>query len=193
LVLLANIDLQQHAVRRYKNGKPMFAPARPDYIRRLPELFHESPTVDRFHGIIPGWEIPPFETQQQADGLGLKADYFAAVCHAMRTSPDLAQGGRAKLRLAGNKRDCAAVERLAFRLGRSLCGNVLADGLHERLGDFVPIDASQRVGEDIAVHAGRVNQRVIFDRFAQLVPRQVPGLVATAQVRCVILGFLPAG
>jgi len=120
LVLLANIDLQQQAVRRYKNGKPMFAPARPDYIRRLPELFHESPTVDRFHGIIPGWEIPPFETQQQADGLGLKADYFAEVCHGMRTAPDMAHGVRARLRLAGSKRDCAAIERLACGLAKLL-------------------------------------------------------------------------
>jgi len=133
LVLLANIDLQQQPVRRYKNGKPMFAPARPDYIRRLPELFHESPTVDRFHGIIPGWEIPPFETQQQADGLGLKADYFAEVCHAMRTAPDLAHGVRAKLRLAGSKRDCAAVERLACGLAKLL----LIEPDHPRFDELV--------------------------------------------------------
>ncbi len=120
LVLLANINLQQQAARRYHNGKPMFAPARPDYIRRLPELFHESPTVDRFHGILPGWEIPPFETHQQAEGFGLKSDYFAEVCHAMRTAPDLAHGVRAKLRLTGSKRDCTAIERLACGLAKLL-------------------------------------------------------------------------
>ncbi len=70
LVLLANIELQRHPTRDYHGGKPMFAPARPDFIRRLPELFLESPLVDRFHGIIPGWEIPPFETEQQANGWG---------------------------------------------------------------------------------------------------------------------------
>ncbi len=120
LVLLANIDLQQQSSRRYKNGKPMFTPARPDYIRRLPELFHESPTVDRFHGIIPGWEIPSFETQQQAEGFGLKSDYFAEVCHAMRTAPDLMHGVRAKLQLAGSKRDCTAIERMACGLAKLL-------------------------------------------------------------------------
>ena len=133
LVLLANIELQQQAVRRYKNGKPMFAPARPDYIRRLPELFHESPTVDRFHGIIPGWEIPPFETQQQAEGFGLKADYFAEVCHAMRTAPDLAHGVRAQLRLAGSKRDCTAIERLACGLAKLL----LIEPEHPRFDELV--------------------------------------------------------
>ena len=43
LMLLANIELQQQADRRYHSGKPMFAPARADYIRRLPDTFLESP------------------------------------------------------------------------------------------------------------------------------------------------------
>jgi ATP-dependent Lon protease len=139
LVLLANIELQQQAVRRYKNGKPMFAPARPDYIRKLPEIFHESPTVDRFHGIIPGWEIPPFETQQQADGLGLKADYFAEVCHAMRTAPEISQAVRGKLRLAGSKRDCTAIERLACGLAKLL----LIGPDHPRFDELVVHPASE--------------------------------------------------
>jgi hypothetical protein len=98
----------------------MFAPARPDFIRRLPETFLESPLVDRFHGIIPGWEIPPFETEQQAVGLGLKADYFAEVCHALRSASALSQGVRSKLGLSGGKRDCTAVERMACGLAKLL-------------------------------------------------------------------------
>ena len=120
LMLLANIDLQQQANRRYHSGKPMFAPARADFIRRLPETFLESPLVDRFHGIIPGWEIPPFETEQQAVGLGLKADYFAEVCHALRSASHLSQGVRSKLGLSGGKRDCTAVERMACGLAKLL-------------------------------------------------------------------------
>jgi ATP-dependent Lon protease len=48
----------------------IFAPSSALYIRRLPEVFLESPLLDRFHGIITGWEIPPFEVEQQANGLG---------------------------------------------------------------------------------------------------------------------------
>ena len=88
-----------------------------------PDTFLESPLVDRFHGIIPGWEIPPFETEQQAVGLGLKADYFAEVCHALRSASHLSQGVRSKLGLSGGKRDCTAVERLACGLAKLLLVN----------------------------------------------------------------------
>ncbi len=120
LMLLANIDIQPSASGRYHNGKPKFVPRRKDYIRRLPDILLESPLVDRFHGIIPGWKIPPFETTQQARGYGLKADYFAEVCHALRSSSDLAQSVRARLRLSGGKRDCTAIERLACGLAKLL-------------------------------------------------------------------------
>jgi ATP-dependent Lon protease len=120
LMLLANIDLMQDPSRQYFNGKPAFVAAKRDYIRKLPEVFQESPLLDRFHGILPGWNIPPFEVEQQANGLGLKADYFAEVCHALRSASDIAQNVRAKLRLSGNKRDCTAVERLACGLAKLL-------------------------------------------------------------------------
>jgi ATP-dependent Lon protease len=120
LMLLANIDIQPSPAGRYRNGKPAFLPRRRDYIRRLPEILLESPLVDRFHGIIPGWKVPPFETTQQAQGYGLKADYFAEVCHSLRSASDIAQTVRARLRLSGGKRDCTAIERLACGLAKLL-------------------------------------------------------------------------
>lgn len=120
LMLLANIDLKENGDAHYYSGKPAFLPARADFIRRLPGMFLESPLLDRFHGILPGWKIPSFETDQQANGLGLKADYFAEVCHAMRSAGQLSQDVRAKLRLSGYKRDCTAVERLACGLAKLL-------------------------------------------------------------------------
>ena len=119
LMLLANIDIKPSA-GRYHNNKPAFVPIRTDYIRRLPDILLESPLVDRFHGIIPGWKIPPFETTQKAQGYGLKADYFAEVCHALRSASDIAQNVRARLRLSGGKRDCTAIERLACGLAKLL-------------------------------------------------------------------------
>ena len=133
LMLLANIELAQDSKRRYKSGKAKFVPARSDFIRRLPEVFLESPLLDRFHGIIPGWEIPPFSTDQQARGFGLKADFFAEVCHALRSASHLSQRVRAKLRLSGGKRDCTAVERLAGGLSKLL----LIGPDHERFNDLV--------------------------------------------------------
>lgn len=120
MMLLANIDLKKNDGFSYYSGKPKFLPSRPDYIRRLPEVFLESPLLDRFHGILPGWEIPPFDTDQQANGYGLKADFFAEVCHALRSASHLSQEVRSKLRLSGGKRDCTAVERMASGLAKLL-------------------------------------------------------------------------
>lgn len=120
MMLLANIELRQDPTRSYKNGERAFLPLRADYIRKLPGVFLESPLIDRFHGIIPGWMIPPFSTKQQADGWGLKSDFFAEVCHALRAASDISQRIRPRLRLSGYKRDCTAVERLACGLAKLL-------------------------------------------------------------------------
>ncbi len=133
LMLLANIELQGDGESTYYNGKPKFRPRDRDYIRRLSPVFLESPLLDRFHGILPGWEIPPFQTDQQATGLGLKADYFAEVCHALRGAAHISQAIRAKLRLSGGKRDCTAVERLASGLAKLL----LIDPDHPRFKELV--------------------------------------------------------
>ena len=101
LMLLANINLQRAAVGRYQNGKEVFLPLERDFIRKLPDVFLESPLVDRFHGILPGWKIPPFETTQQAQGMGLKADYFGEVCHAR---------GRLRTLLSESVRACVCQE-----------------------------------------------------------------------------------
>ena len=133
LMLLANIELRQDAGRRYRNGGQAFLPHRSDYIRKLPDVFLESPLIDRFHGIIPGWMIPPFSTKQQADGWGLKSDFFAEVCHALRAASDISQRVRPQLRLAGYKRDCTSIERLACGLAKLL----LIEPDHERFESLV--------------------------------------------------------
>jgi ATP-dependent Lon protease len=133
MMLLANIDLRKTADGNYHNGERKFHPAKSDYIRRLSPVFLESPLLDRFHGIIPGWEIPPFRTDQQATGYGLKADYFAEVCHALRGVSNISQSIRSKLRLSGGKRDCTAIERLASGLAKLL----LIDPEHPRFKEFV--------------------------------------------------------
>jgi ATP-dependent Lon protease len=59
LIVLANIDLFQ--------GRPR----RTDFIKHLPEMFHDDALLDRFHGIIPGWKIPRFTTDSAAKGYGI--------------------------------------------------------------------------------------------------------------------------
>lgn len=120
LMLLANIDLD-YTDSNYENGQPALIPRRKDYITKLPEMFQQSPLIDRFHGIIPGWKIPPFNAEQQACGWGLKSDYFAAVCHELRRTTEMSQSVRSRLGISsGYKRDQTAIERTACALAKLL-------------------------------------------------------------------------
>ena len=47
LILLGNIDLDSN--RRPINKK---------YFQELPEVFHDTALLDRFHGMIEGWYLP---------------------------------------------------------------------------------------------------------------------------------------
>jgi len=169
LMLLANIDLLQSQAGQYHNGKPAFLPRQRDYIRKLPDIFLESPLVDRFHGIIPGWKIPPFETTQQAKGYGLKDYYFAEVCHALRSAADVSQTVRARLRLSGGKRDCTAIERLA-------CG----------LAKLLVIDPDHPRFEDLVVRRAEEMRRHVRSQLHELDPHGYP-----PDLQCVRLGSTP--
>ena len=52
-------------------------------VEHINPVFREA-TLDRFHGFIPGWEIPRFHQGLIADGWGLNTQYFAEVLHKLR-------------------------------------------------------------------------------------------------------------
>ena len=111
LMILANIDLINNRPRRY------------DYIRHLPQIFQESALIDRFHGIIAGWEIPRFTTDCAALGVGIKADIFGEYLHQLRlVSHDDFPFGQCP-QLKGDSRDVKAVTRLASGLSKLLLLN----------------------------------------------------------------------
>lgn len=53
-------------------------------VKELNPIFHESALMDRFHGLIPGWEIPRFKNDMIANGWALNTEYFAEVMHKLR-------------------------------------------------------------------------------------------------------------
>lgn len=75
LVLLANIELDEY--QRPKNEYNLMA--------NLPKFFSETAFLDRFAGILPGWEIPKFQKEMIANQIGLKMDFFGEVLFALRT------------------------------------------------------------------------------------------------------------
>lgn len=53
-------------------------------VKELNPVFRESALMDRFHGLIPGWEIPRFKADMIANGWALNTEYFAEVLHKLR-------------------------------------------------------------------------------------------------------------
>lgn len=71
IIVLGNINAE-----RFDVNKNMVAEINP--------IFQESATLDRFHGFIPGWEIPRLNQDLIANGWALNTEYFAEVLHALR-------------------------------------------------------------------------------------------------------------
>lgn len=72
LILLGNIDTSLMNV-----NTNMFI--------NLPDIFHESALIDRFHGFIKGWDIPRMRESLKVNGWALNVEYFTEMLHLMRS------------------------------------------------------------------------------------------------------------
>lgn len=71
LVLLGNID-----IGLMNTNTNMFV--------NLPDIFHESALIDRFHGFIKGWDIPRMKESLKVNGWALNVEYFSEIMHILR-------------------------------------------------------------------------------------------------------------
>lgn len=74
LVMLANIELDEQLKPRNEDN----------LISELPKFFSETAFLDRFAGIIPGWEVPKFKQEMAASQIGLKMDFFGEALLSLR-------------------------------------------------------------------------------------------------------------
>ena len=51
----------------------------------LPEVFHESALIERFHGFIKGWNIPRMKDDLKVSGWALNSEYFCSILHELRS------------------------------------------------------------------------------------------------------------
>jgi len=137
LLILANIDLF--------NNKPV----RSDYIKHLPEMFHDDALIDRFHGIIPGWEIPRFTTDKAAQGLGIKADVFGQYLHQLRLVSHVAFPFGECPEIKGDIRDKNAVTKLCTAMSKLLLLNPEDEGYQKYVLEPA-IELRTRVREQLA-------------------------------------------
>ena len=73
LILLGNIDLDQN--RRPVNKK---------YFQELPDVFHDTALLDRFHGMIEGWYLPRITEDLKLEGYSLNVEYFSEILSMQR-------------------------------------------------------------------------------------------------------------
>lgn len=71
IILLGNISKEN--MDEYKS---MFS--------ELPNAFHESALIDRFHGFIKGWDIPRMHDDLKISGWALNSEYFCSIMHLLR-------------------------------------------------------------------------------------------------------------
>lgn len=71
IVVLGNIDAD-----KFNTSSNM--------VEAINPIFREAATLDRFHGLIPGWEIPRMNQGLIANGWAINTEYFAEVLHELR-------------------------------------------------------------------------------------------------------------
>jgi ATP-dependent Lon protease len=104
-VLLANVPLTSES-----------RPRDQDLFKTLPDWLQgpmATALLDRFHGLLPGWEIRKISKECLCSALALKADYFGEILHILRQREEYRHWVKQYTRSSGNIRDITAVERLA--------------------------------------------------------------------------------
>jgi len=75
---------------------------------------HEATALlDRFHALVPGWELPRIQSSSLCQSFALRADYFGEVLYALRASQEHMAFVEDHVEAKGDLRDNRAVQRLA--------------------------------------------------------------------------------
>lgn len=75
IVILANIELDEHK-RPLHESIGLF--------RDFPNFLRETAFLDRFSGLLPGWNLPRVTKETPSNCLGLKGDIFGEILHMLR-------------------------------------------------------------------------------------------------------------
>lgn len=103
LVILANIDLDEHK-RPLHESIGLF--------RNFPNFLRETAFLDRFSGLLPGWDLPRVTKDTPSNCLGLKGDIFGEILHMLRSDISYRDFVKANMELehGDDMRDSRAIE-----------------------------------------------------------------------------------
>lgn len=62
-------------------------PIHKKYFQELPDVFHDTALLDRFHGMIEGWYLPRITEDLKLEGYSLNAEYFSELLSMQRKMP----------------------------------------------------------------------------------------------------------
>jgi ATP-dependent Lon protease len=93
----------------------MKADVRENVFQELPEVFHESALIDRFHGFLKGWDLPRMNDDLKIEGWSLNSEYFSSIMHALRddSSYRMIIDARTNVPEKSDTRDTEAIKRIA--------------------------------------------------------------------------------
>ena len=92
----------------------------------LPNVFHESALIDRFHGFIKGWNIPRMNDDLKVAGWALNSEYYCSILHELRNDMSYRSIVDELIQVpeAADTRDTEAVKRIATAYLKLLFPNV---------------------------------------------------------------------
>ena len=111
-------------------------PSDSKYFQKLPDMFQESATMDRFHSFLEGWKLPRLEAGSIMEGWTLNAEYFSSVLHHLRTETEYESlfGQLVEYDSSCDLRDLKAVKKVATAYTKLLFPQV------KSLDDLTPED-----------------------------------------------------
>jgi len=103
IAILANIDLDE-------NKRPLHEII--GLFRDFPNFLRETAFLDRFSGLLPGWDLPRVTKDTPSICLGLKGDIFGEILHIMRSDISYRDFVKTNMALqdADDMRDSRAIE-----------------------------------------------------------------------------------
>ena len=103
LVILANIELD-HKRRPINDQIGLF--------RIFPNFLRETAFIDRFSGLLPGWDLPRVSKETPSKAIGLKGDIFGEILHSLRSDISYRDYVKTSMELsnADDMRDNKAIE-----------------------------------------------------------------------------------
>jgi len=83
--------------------------------KTLPKIFQDSALLDRFHGLIEGWNIPRFNESMKMSGFALSSEFYAEMMHQLRqeTIYESLVGSLLEVPVQADTRDTNAIKRLS--------------------------------------------------------------------------------